>query len=89
MWSSATVEEVHISRKRRAVARRIINDSAAVAAELTRQQIADLLDSLGQKLSPITDAEKRAAVAARKTLPDNGINYSVQAYNLGDTPQPP
>ena len=68
-----------ISRKRRAVARRILRNSLGYAQALDHEQIMLLIDNLGQRLSPITEEEKQKARKRASTIADNGIRYPVQA----------
>ena len=79
MATTEASEGVYISRKRRAVARRILRDSAGYAAELGHDQMMTLIDNLGQRLSPITASEKEIARKRGDLLADNGILYPVQA----------
>ena len=79
MATTEASEGVYISRKRRAVARRILRDSLGYAEQMGHDQMMTLMDNLGQRLSPITDSEKEEARRRAETIPGNGILYPVQA----------
>ena len=66
-------------------ANHILTDSAGYARSLTQQQVLDLLDSLAQRLSPITENDSHSMRIALEQEKE----ALVQANNSEDTPLPP
>jgi len=73
----------HQARYRRA--RQIMKDSAGYARNLNQQQVLDLMDSLAQRLSPITENDSHSMRIALQQEKE----ALVQANNSEDTPLPP